>query len=279
MDRIILEKAFGEFLDERARIPTLRDFPLPYDICDKVHMAEWPHFMGLAISADVRETINSLNAWGRHLTDWAAWLIVFPKYKENDAMTIQMYCAEAPVFFCMVQPSATRDRFIRIATTAIHQMNIQTDSGYADKLDEDKEFLTRRKREKQLATIGTRWQSYAEYQRRFTLIDGHSYRETTRDFRNRASHTIAPRFERGITNLVTRKIVSATEMQLQSDGTYKRVKIPGKKAIQYGFGGTAALKLEDMRQANLNEFMLAQNTMRAYEALLDELIAASPKSK
>lgn len=276
---MILERAFREFLDERARSPALHDFPLTYDICDKVRMAEWPHFMGLAIFADVQEMINLLNAWGRHLTDWAAWLIVLPKYGENDAMTIQMGCVEAPVFFCMLQPSATRDRFIRISTTAIHQMNIQTDSGYTDRLDEDKEFLTRGKREKQLATIGTRWRSYADYQRRLSLIDGHAYRDTTRDFRNRASHTIAPRFERGVTNLVTRKIVPATEMQLQSDGTYKSVGIPGRKAAQYGFGGTAALKLEDMRQANLNEFTLAQHAMRAYEALLHELIAASPKSK
>lgn len=279
MDRMILERAFRDFLDERARSPALRDFPLPYDICDKVRMAEWPHFMGLAISADVQEMINLLNAWGRHLTDWAAWLIVLPKYGENDAMTIQMDCVEAPVFFCMVQPSATCDRFIRIATTAVHQMNIQTDSGYADRLDEDEKFLTRRKREKQLTTIGTRWHSYADYQRRFSLIDGQAYRDTTRDFRNRASHTIAPRFERGITNLVTRKIVPARKMQLQSDGKYKSVEIAGNKAVQYGFGGTAALKLEDMRQANLNEFALAHDAMLAYEALLDELTAASPKSK
>ena len=144
--------------------------------------------------------------------------------------------------------------------------------------DERRSPLRRFEYEAQLQRIGSRWSSSKAFVEKLTELDGPAYRRTTRNFRNRASHAIAPRFEIGITDLVTRKIVPATKIEQQGDGTFRSVEIPGKKNVQYGFGGTQPLKLDEALQANAKEFTLAQAAMHAYETLLDELIAASPRT-
>lgn len=110
-------------------------------------------------------------------------------------------------------------------------------------------------------------------------LDSKAYRTFTRNFRNLASHAIAPKFEFGYTNMVTRSIVSATNLVRQGDGTYSAVDDPTKKCVAYGFGGTPPLDLREVLNANTGEYRLAAQAFNSYQTLLIELmekLRASP---
>ncbi len=74
------------------------------------------------------------------------------------------------------------------------------------------------------------------------------------NFRNLASHAIAPRMNVGYTGMVVRTVVPATTMVQQENGSFKSEVIPGKQAVSYGFGGTPPLPMRDVFAANLEEF-------------------------
>jgi hypothetical protein len=54
----------------------------------------------------------------------------------------------------------------------------------------------------------------------------------TRNFRYLSSHAIAPRFNVGLTNTVTRSFVKAKKLVKQRNGTYKEEEIAGKQAVR-----------------------------------------------
>ncbi len=99
----------------------------------------------------------------------------------------------------------------------------------------------------------------------------------TGDFRNRASHGIAPRFSVGITSTVTRTRQQATKLERQPDGTYKDMPVPGQLSTGYGVGGTEPLSMQQAWTANLAQFEHARRTFDAYIALLAEGVAAMPR--
>ncbi|WP_208457628.1 hypothetical protein, partial [Burkholderia gladioli] len=106
-------------------------------------------------------------------------------------------------------------------------------------------YPSRREKEGQLTSMALRWPSGSAFIEAVTKLDGKANRDATSDFRNRASHAIAPRFSAGITSPVTRTVEQATGYEQQADGTFKDVPIDGT-TVSYGVGGIAPL---DMRSA------------------------------
>lgn len=280
MERKIFETAYLHFLEEREIRKPMDGYPLSYNLCDSIEDGEWKNgipFINLMVSGELRETINLLNSWCRHLTSWAVWIKVLEKYNEQDSWLIRDHFVESIVFLCMFQSSSTRDRLGAIATNAIHQANLCVDSEYRDRLDQDKNSnipLPRKKREKQLKHLGQRWKNYGAFEEQLEKMDSKKYRDITRDFRNLASHEIAPRFECGHTKFVTRSIVPKSEMIKLPDGLFQVVNHPKTKAVSYGFGGTPPLSLCEMHEANEKEYILAVSVFNAYQDILTELLNA-----
>jgi len=254
---------------------------LSYEICDDIRAKCWPMFMGMAISWDVREMINLFNNWGAKLREWHCWFAVLEGYGEQDAWTFRSHFLEPIAFYCILQPSAMRDRFGALATTTIHQANLQIVPGYEDRLEQDKtpgRFLSRGRVEKQLSRIGTQWSSCASLEAALANLDGKAYRNITADFRNRASHSIAPRFEIGHTNLVTRSIAPLTELVDQGDGAFMPREHPTKRVVRYGVGGIAPLSLRAMLSENEKAYESALSAFSAYKALTQEILKEIPDS-
>ncbi|MBK9027932.1 MAG: hypothetical protein IPN98_08815 [Propionivibrio sp.] len=199
-------------------------------------------------------TLLELNAWRRNLANLKDWSEILADYDQNDAWALRNHFVEPMVYFCMLQPSSTRDRLAQVATNGIHQANLCTQAGYKDVLDQDRlmpgKFLGRPRTERQLARLAKHWAGADRLLAALQSLDSESYRQQTFDYRNRASHFIAPRLELGEVQFVTRSIVPATRMVQQPDGSYRQKEIDGKKVVAYDLGGIRPLTLNEIIETN-----------------------------
>jgi hypothetical protein len=283
------ETAYQLFLENMETAPTPKDWPLPYAIAERVQDVEWrTAFMGMQVNEDTSELINELNLWRENLLLMSIWIGILKDkpVDDDEAWSIQRHFVDPLAFHCLFQPSATRDRFGLVAETAMHQANLTVKHGYKDRLVQDDDMggkkkrnrhLSRSEREKQLKSLGKGWKAFSPFKQALGMIDNKAYRKQTVNFRNRASHGIAPRFRIGITNFITRRVVPATKIETQPDGTVLETEIPGKLAVSYGIGGTPPLRFEDVYEANMQQYSAAVRTFRAYEKLLGEMMEVMPE--
>lgn len=276
--RKIYERAYAEFLDKLEVARTPENFPLPYALCEEARVLQWPQmqFANLIVSGELSETINQLNAWCEWLMHLAVWTEVLDEFDEQDAWTVQHSYVDPLAHVCLTQPSAVRDRFGYIATNAIHQANLNIVGGYKDRLQQDaqKHPLSRKSLEDQLRNIGKYWTETPAFIEALQRIDSEAFRRASNNYRNMASHAIAPRFRIGTTNFVVRRMTACQEMVKQPDGGYLLVEHPTKKSASYGFGGTEPLDLRQVHALSLGEFTNAVSAFTTYSSLLRETLAA-----
>ena len=255
-------------------------YPLSYEFCKIVENCNWLKntIAKDIISYELREILNLLNFWSKTLTNWGLWVDVVESYNEDDAWLIRDHFVEPICFFCMFQPSATRDRFCSIATNAIHQVNLSVDENYQDWLeiqdsqDEPNKPLFRNKSEKQLNLLGKKWKSFNFFKGKLRKIDSSQYRTITQNYRNKASHYFAPRFEIGYTDIVRRTIANKIELVKQPNNTYLEKENPEYKVPSYSYGGIPPLSLKKMYAKNCIEYNFSIEVLNAYQCLLRELL-------
>lgn len=259
--------------------------PLPYDAVPGVATARWRIFVAEELVKDeLRELTNQLNHWLGNLRRWHAWNEVLKVENADVRWEAEWGWVEPLAFYCMFQPSASRDRFIMVATNALHQVRMGLDAATVDALlgdpttpGEDRFFPSRREKEKQLKALARPWTMGKAFIQALGQLDDRRYRALIGDFRNRASHGIAPRFSVGITSTVTRTRQQATKLERQPDGTYKDMPVPGQLSTSYGVGGTEPLSMQQAWTVNLAQFEHARRTFDAYIELLAEGVAAMPR--
>jgi len=281
--RAVVSAFLDRIEDGKGLMPAAR--PLPYDPVPGVATARWRLFVAEELVKDeLRELTNQLNHWLGNLRRWHAWNEVLKVEKTDVRWEAEWGWVEPLAFYCMFQPSASRDRFIMVATNALHQVRMGLDAATVDALlgdpttpGEDRFFPSRRDKEKQLKALARPWAMGKAFIQALGQLDDRRYRALTGDFRNRASHGIAPRFSVGITSTVTRTRQQATKLERQPDGTYKDMPVPGQLSTSYGVGGTEPLSMQDAWTANLAQFEHARRTFDAYIALLAEAVAAMPR--
>lgn len=275
-ERHLSEEAYRRYWDKRESLPSSTWLPFPYDTSQKVRLGKWQHFCGILVSSELEEAINLLNSWGHHLLSWSIWIDILSGFDEDDSWTLRIHYVDPIAFVCMFQPSAARDRLTMIATNAIHQGNIVAVPGYKDELKQDRlkpgQYLSRNQKEKQLDEIGTRWSTYAKFSMMLMAINEKAYRDVTANFRNHSSHGIAPRFELGYTNMITREMAPMQNMVELGGGRVQFVDDHSRMVVRYGVGGTAPLKYEDILAANKQEYELVKAALERYEALLQEIL-------
>jgi hypothetical protein len=281
MSRAFFEKAYRRFWDHLdSQQP--RDPPRSYDLCQNLEKARWSvTFVGLMVEGELRESINLVNAWTRHLLELEAWSTVLRTYSEDDAWSLRTHFVEPAVYYCMLQPSSTRDRLAQVATNGIHQANLRTVPGYKDELKQDKlragRFLGRKEAENQLAEIGKHWIANDRLLRALRSLDSEEHRENTLHYRNEASHFIAPRLELGEVQIVTRDIVPDQKIIERDDGTCRFEDIPNTNTVSYRVGGIRPLTLAEVIESNSLQLQLAKKALEAYSAVLREALTAMDK--
>ncbi|WP_439859129.1 hypothetical protein [Pseudomonas sp. MBLB4136] len=274
--RKLYESAHTLFMEKLETFIDKAEYPLSYDLSDEIRKVYWgPAIMELSIANDLKETINQLHCWYGHLVDWSLWIDVLKQFEGEQEWYIRRQYVEHHAFYCMLQPSSTRERFGSIATNALHQASLLLQEGYKDQLDQDEHgYLSRRKREAQVKRLGTNYTCFAPFLQALTHLDNKSFSTASCNFRDLASHGIAPRFEQGETSFVRRYIKPWSELTKNPDGTAQFVEHPTKKAVCYDFGGTQPLSLQKAYDACWQEYLKAVQLFHAYQTLLRELLSA-----
>lgn len=249
--------------------------PLPYDPVSGIGDVIWPlPFIDRMVADDLRELTNGLNEWKGALRRWCVWNKVLTGLEPDSRWGVEWEFVEPFAFMNMFQPSSTRDRFGYIATNAIHQILWALDPKREDRLAGDPKDISKKaripgrtERETQLIGMVERWPEGLLFVTALQALDGDDYETATKDFRNRATHAIAPRFTYGETEFVTR-IWEPERFERQKDGSLRPVEVPKKLQLSYAFGGTGPLDMDATWAVNVEQFNLAKTCFYTYAALL-----------
>lgn len=261
-------------LTSRPQFPDLTK----YDPVEQARKAIGTSAWGWGAAGEIRETINSANAWGMRLHEWGAWLQVVDSYDlEEDKWELLYHFVEPIAFFCMHQPSSLTDRLSVVSEMLLHQANLRVNPAELDRLDQDGlspgKTLRRSDRRRQLKRLGKNWSAFDSFRDALGAMDGPDYQRVTRNFRDLSSHSFAPRLMIGQVARAIRSIAPLQEMVAQPDGTYLLEEHPTKTSVQYEMQVIEPLPLDTAYSANLAEYRKAITLLRAFASLIDELCA------
>lgn len=268
--------AYSRFHDKllanRSLFPQLASF----DAADRASETRGTFAWWWGSDGEVRETINTLNAWGVRLHEWGAWNLSIDSYgSDDDRWEVFYHFVEPLAFYCMLQPSSFADRITVAAETLLHQANQFVFSEQRDHLDQDElppgKTLRRSDRRRQLGRLGKHWTKFGAFRKALSAMDGNDYQKATRNFRDLSAHSFAPRLMTGQVVRAIRSIVPKTEMVRQLCGGYLPVEHPTHKCVQYAAQALPPLDLNATRAANLAEYQKALAAMKAFSSLIDEL--------
>ena len=270
--KALMIEAYGRFHvvleDERITHPGLTE----YAIVDRVNSARGTFAWWWGAAGEIRETINSINAWSVRLHEWGAWNEVIRSYDaEEDRWDVLNHFVEPIAFFCMLQPSSFADRLALNSETLLHQANQSLFPEEPDRLDQDATAgrpLRRSDRRKQLVKLGQRWTYFGEFQQALHALDGADYRHVTRNYRDLASHSFSPRLMLGHVQRALRTYGPLQDLMKQPNGSYQHVDHPTKKAVSYAMVSLEPLALEETFAANFAEFQRAHHAMKCFIALV-----------
>lgn len=287
MDYInLLRTVFDAYLTKlnSGGIEPSASYLLRYDFEEAIDARHWRLDDGLIevngrglinnmVKSELRDLTNDLNQWHQSLQRWNAWNKVLAPYNTDEVKTWHLLreFLVPLAFYCLFQPSASRDRFTFVVTNAMHQVRLMIEKGYQDYLktpNEKPQYPTRQEKEKRLSKLISIWPEEKEFMKLLRTIDDYVYKkETSSDYRNLHSHSIGPQLGLGHVQFVVRSVSEHTEMIKQSDGTYRETPT-GKMVAGYGFGGTPPLDLEKARLANLEQYHRARRCYESYRKLL-----------
>jgi hypothetical protein len=276
--RNLYERAHSIFMDKLEDYKHETKYPFPYDLANDIKEYKFNiPMMSLSIANDLSELINQLHSWHDNLVCWTIWNEVLKLFSGTEEWSIRHQYVEVIAYYCMLQPSATRERFGTIATTFLHHANLTLVTDYKDQLDQDQHgYLSRRKRDTQLNRIGKSHQSFEKFHNNLKRLDDKSFNQNSYNFRDLASHGIAPRFEQGETSLVKRSFIAWEDLVEQPDGSYLPVKHPTKKSVSYGIGGSQPLSFKDAYEACWQEYLKATQLLHSYQGLIKEILKLTP---
>lgn len=272
--RDFLRESIEEFLQFLAGPLEPDDPHLPYDYPYIVE-AKWGFMAGAMLQDELREVTNRLHEWHRMLQRWHAWNKVVSTQEEMRAWSLRLEFMEPLMHTSLLMPSAFRDLFTFVGTNALHQVRLHVEPGYKDVLEGDPSAsdpsprpLSRRKKEARLTRLAAPLSGAAAFVRLVRKLDDEDYRVKTKNYRNANSHAIGPRIASGETGLVTRRVVPATRVETQADGTCRIVEVPGRYVASYGFGGVEPLDLEAARVASLDQYHVARICFDTFAAVV-----------
>lgn len=257
------------------RFPGLVD----YAVVERARAASGTPAWSWGAASEIQETINSVNAWGMRLHEWASWNLVVDSYeREEDKWEVLHHFVEPLASFCMLQPSAVSDRLMLVSETLLHQANCRLFPEHPDRLDQDDlkpgKTLRRSDRRKQVSRLGKHWTKFSLFRDALGAINGSEYQMISRNFRDLSVHSFAPRFMMGQILRAIRSIAPQQEMVAQPSGGYLLVDHPSKKCVQYEMVAAEPFPLSLACSASLSEYQKVLTAMSKFSELVSEVCDA-----
>ncbi|MFV9684519.1 hypothetical protein ACNFD4_17765 [Pseudomonas sp. NY15367] len=267
-----MERFYKQLLANTCGTPGL----VGYEAVKRARAANGNFAWSWGAAAEIQETINTINAWGKYLRDWYAWNAVVESFeKDEDKWQLLHHFVKPLAFFCMHQPSAVSDRLMLLTETLLHQANCLVDPSYVDRLDQDGlrpgQGLRRSDRRKQVIRLGQRWTRFNVFLAALDTMNDSAYRKLSRNFRDLSVHSFAPRLMVGQIIRAVRSIEPWQESVKQPCGGYLLVDHPTKKCVSYTMGVLEPFPLSDACSASLSEYQKVVTAMSAFSELLEEI--------
>ena len=274
--RALSTQAYSRYQDELVTIRPEHPGLTDYAMVSRADATKGTFAWWWGAAGEVRETVNSINAWGVRLHTWNAWNRVVESYpSEDEKWEVLSEFVEPLAYFCMLQPSSLADRITVTAETLLHQANLHVATDAKDQLEQDElqhgRTLARSRRRDQLKRLGKPWARFPEFRDALAKMDGKDYRKVTSNFRDLTHHSFAPRLMIGEITRAIRSVGPPSQMIEQPDGSYLLIEDPTRKLPQYAMQSIQPLPLDATREANLKEYLKARRTMEALGFLITEL--------
>lgn len=230
------------------------------------------------VETEFRELINIINRWNTYLSNWEVFTEIISAEDETIQYHLQSEFIHPTAHFCVTLPSAIRDIITSVGTNTFHQVKLSQRNNYLDSLPTDANFKktgkmvgTKRKdKEKTLQLIMSDWPNADEFLKYLNRLNDRGYINTTQNYRNLASHAIAPRFELGQTRFVTREVIKREKLVEVPSGGFILKEVPDKWDVGYNFSPTEPLNLEKILSANIKQFHMAVSCFNSYKNILIE---------
>lgn len=202
-----------------------------------------------------QEIANELNRFSRHIEQLRCWAEILPEYEDSDQIALLMEFAEPLATCCVNYPYAIRSRFVFSIAHLCHQANraFRTDWN-EDMLPDDRKINY-----KIMISTLDGWHSAPNIRAYINELCNGDFEDATGGFRNKFHHRYPPRFEIGLTQMVSRI--------RQSDGT-----------TSYGFGYVEPLQLDDIVPILREQHSAARACFDSYTDLIREQLSTIYKS-
>lgn len=213
-----------------------------------------------------REIINSINAFAEHIGTISIWDMVISKYDADDQFELRYEFLKLPMYFCLNQPRAIKERIIFCATHLCHQANREADKNYKDDLPDDRKLGV-----KELQKRISNWSAGNELMSALSNMSSTQFKKAAKNYRDMAHHRIPPNLEYGLTNLVTRKGYHEDTIEyiaIEDGNPVKKRRM--SKGITYGFGGVEPLKASEILPALKTECENGKKSFYAYWKMVSE---------
>lgn len=213
-----------------------------------------------------REIINSINAFAEHIGIISIWDMVISKYNSDDQFELRYEFLKLPMYFCLNQPKAIKERIIFCATHLCHQANLEADKKYKDDLPDDRKLGI-----KELQKRISNWRSGNELMSALSNMSSSQFKKAAKNYRDMAHHRIPPSIEYGLTGLVTRKGYHEDTVEyigIEDDKPVKKSRI--SKGIAYAFGGVEPIKASEILPVLKKECENGKKAFYAYWKMIDE---------
>jgi hypothetical protein len=240
---------------------------------------------GWLLSSDFGEVINIYNAWAKQLNALWAWKELLQELGDDDnRWGVQHQFVSPLAYFCMHQPASLRDLILRFGTMAFHLGNLNgARINYKDQLPQDRKiferlqkdianaseyFLSRTEGEKQLRSVSQGWEEADSFLSNLKRLNAQDYKSKTKDWRNRATHFIAPRLDRGHVQPVRRRVAFREVKVFNPDGSFTLGADKKTMQICYDWGGDEPLNLSAVVSENQIQCEIARSLLSNCESVL-----------
>lgn len=211
---------------------------------------EWAPYHEM-LREHTQELANELNRFSRHIEQLRCWAEILPEYQDSDRIALLMEFAEPLATCCVNYPYAIRSRFVFSIAHLCHQANQAVRADWKEDLLPADQKINYKNMD--FALEG--WPSASRVRACIDALCDDNFEEITGGFRNKFHHRHPPRFEIGLTQMVSRI--------RQDDGT-----------TSYGFGYVEPLQLANVVPTLRLQHFTARACFDSYTELIKEQLSA-----
>ncbi len=265
MSAAIFIEAYSKFF-ETAQAYKIEDLCLliPYDKYKLTHSIGYIY--DLIENEFTRELLNAINQFS-HLTNRIIiWDKVIDGYPEELQFELRMEFLKLPIYYCLNQPFAIKERIMFCATHLCNLASIAKIKDAKDDLPKDYKIGKKHFDEK-----AKDWPSSKLLAESLQKIASNDYNNKTRNFRNMTHHRIPANIEYGHTNMVTRIGYGEETFEYITIENGKEVKKKKTtKGVSYGIGYYEPLTAKELAPLFREQLDYANLAFLAYWSVIEE---------